>query len=636
MSKLSKTRLREIHNAAKNRRELIAAGLSRRDMLKLGLITSAGYLVTKNGLSAWAQSGSGGNDEIGECQPGRSPPIQPFIDPLFIPPILPQRQLSELTPAPQEFPNHAINPATGMPFEGRGQFNGVLREGTDAFQFFRRFLPKQHFITRQRQNSRARITSDPSIPDQTIWGFNLGGTDPAMSPGPTIVSRYQSPILVRRFNELPLGPGANGFGVPETSTHLHNFHSGPESDGGPCRWMFSGQYYDHYHTMQQAGFDSTHPPFGDINESLSTLWYHDHRIDHTAENAYKGLFGFHLIFNDFDTGDETTGFRLPSFPQFDIPMVLTDKLIDPLTGQVCFDTFGLDGIVGDVFGVNGRVQPFFEAQQRRYRFRILDAGPSRFYELFLTDPENLSQRIPFWVIANDGNLLPRPVQVTSIRLGVAERYDIIIDFAEIARTFGASVLHLENRLEQNNGRGPTGKLLPAGGGNPLVQFRLVDSPARDESVDPATGPRFYTVPSNSSNDPAAQPRITRDFRFERRNGAWAVNQRFVSCDEIRFTVEKNSIERWFFRNNSGGWQHPTHIHLEEFQFLSKNGRPAPPTDRGRKDVNRLEFGSVNELFFRFRDFVGDYVIHCHNFVHEDTAMMLLWEVQDVGDNRTRP
>jgi hypothetical protein len=29
-------------------------------------------------------------------------------------------------------------------------------------------------------------------------------------------------------------------------------------------------------------------------------------------------------------------------------------------------------------------------------------------------------------------------------------------------------------------------------------------------------------------------------------------------------------------------------------------------------------------------------MHCHNTVHEDHAMMLLWQVQDVGDNNTEP
>jgi FtsP/CotA-like multicopper oxidase with cupredoxin domain len=630
---------REVANARTNRLEIIKAGLDRRDLFKMGLLTGAGYLVRKNGLSAWAFD----NDNHcgpGACNPGCSPKITPFLDPLPIPPVLPERTLADpgLTPAPQEFPNNAINPLNQLPFEGRGQFNGALRPGTDSFQFFTQYPVQHYFAQRMRANSNFRITSDTNIPAQTIWGFNQGGADPsdiAISPGPTIVAHYQQPIVIRRFNELPPQNQNGGFGVPETSTHLHNFHAGTESDGGPCRYFFRGQYFDYYDTLQQAGFDSTNPPNGDINESMSTLWYHDHRVDHTAENVYKGLAGFHLFFNNLDTGDEGSGFHLPSFPQFDIPILLADKLIDPGTGLICFDTFENDGLVGDVQLANGKVQPFLEVSQRRYRFRILDGGPSRFYQLFLTNPNNLSQVIPFWVIANDGNLLPSPVQVTSFRLGVAERFDIIIDFKQIASQFGTSVVRLENRLQQNDGRAPTNNILPAGRGIYCMEFRIGAQMA-DGSVDPATAPHFYNLPSTSLTDATVKPRITRTFTFDQSDGGWVINDRFMSCNQIRFTVQRNSIERWILQNDGGEWQHPIHIHLEEFQILRRGSRISAAVEHSRKDVLTLNFDERAELFFRFRDFRGDYPMHCHNTIHEDHAMMLLFQVQDVGDNKTSP
>src|SRR5713226_5173138 len=59
--KVSRARYREMLVAAKNRRELIAAGLtSRRDLFKMGLLTAGGMLVAKSGLSARAQSTSTG------------------------------------------------------------------------------------------------------------------------------------------------------------------------------------------------------------------------------------------------------------------------------------------------------------------------------------------------------------------------------------------------------------------------------------------------------------------------------------------------------------------------------------------------------------------------------------------------
>src|SRR5438094_5512478 len=218
--------------------------------------------------------------------------------------------------------------------------------------------------------------------------------------------------------------------------------------------------------MQTSGFYNRDTyPAQRLLEFQSTLWYHDNRVEHTAANVYKGLLGLHLLFNEFDTGDENTGFRLPSFPEFDIPLALTDKLIDPGTGKICFDLFGLDGLIGDKLLVNGVLQPFFEVQKRRYRFRVLDGGPSRFYELFLTNPDNPGQTIPFWAIAHDGNLVPRPVQMptssgSSVRIGVAERVDLIIDFKKLARDLGVKRLWLEYRLEQVIGLAPTCNVPP--------------------------------------------------------------------------------------------------------------------------------------------------------------------------------
>ena len=623
---------RDMENARKNRLEIVKAGLSRRELFKMGLLTTTGYLIPKSGLSAWATNGC----SPGQCQLGCSPPIAPFLDPLYIPPVLPARPLTDpgFTHPPRQCPNHGINPANGLPFEGRGQFNGQVVKGADCFQYYAQFPPQVFFIQRLRANTNFRITSDTSIPRQTIWGFNRGGNDPAMFPAPTIVTHYQRPLLIRRFNELPVQSQNGGFGVPEVSSHLHNFHSGSESDGGPCRYFFRGQYFDYYSTMQQAGFNSDHPPNGDINESASTLWYHDHRMDHTAENTYKGLVGFNCVFNQFDTGDEGTGFHLPSFPHFDVPLFLTDKLIDPGTGLICFDTFGFDGLIGDTQLVNGKVQPFLDVQGRRYRFRVLDGGPSRFYELFLTDPNNLSQVIPFWVIANDGNLLPKPVHVTSFRLTPSERYDIIIDFKHLARKFGTTVLNLENRLLQTDGRAPTNTILPPGQGTTCVQFRI-GAEVPDGSVDPATGPAFYQLPSTN-----VAPRVTRTFEFVRKNGQWQINGKGADCSSLeagtRFTVQRNTSERWIIRNNSHGWQHPIHVHMEEFQILTRNGVAPPRVEHSRKDVVRLEFGEEIELFFRFRDFRGDWPMHCHNTVHEDHNMMLLWQVQDVGDTNPNP
>src|SRR4029077_10858715 len=143
-------------------------------------------------------------------------------------------------------------------------------------------------------------------------------------------------------------------------------------------------YWDNHYANILNGF-SRDPEVTSSGDCMGTLWYHDHRQDFTAQNVYAGLAGFYLLFDPQDCGDETNrnGFQLPS-GAFDVTMVFADKVFDA-NGQAVFDFFNLDGILGDMYTVNGTVQPYLEVQQRKYRFRLLDAGPSRFYAFALSD-----------------------------------------------------------------------------------------------------------------------------------------------------------------------------------------------------------------------------------------------------------
>jgi len=614
ISKRNRRQEKDRQIAAHNRRELIAAGFKRRDLLKMGLLTSAGLLIPKKGLSAHPINSAGM-----VFDDPQSPPTTPFQE--NMPRLTVAVPVASLTPAPTIAPNTAAGEGRTVPHQAFAQF------------------PPQRFYEFSQQQGTVSVALPNELPPQTIWGFN------GITPGPMIVEHYgvlgspgNGSILVRQRNNLPSING--GFGLPSVTTHLHNGHTPLESDGFPCFFFAQGQFYDYHYPNVLAGVNSTHPGTGDIKEAMHTLWYHDHRIDHTAENTYKGLAGTYILFNEFDTGNENTGFRLPSFgdgqnplTSFDIYMVFNDKLFDEQTGLLAFDLFNTDGILGDKFLVNGKIQPVLHVSPRRYRFRWLNTGPSRFYQMFVLGPNNTTKS--FWQISTDGNLLEKPVQVTSSRFAVAERVDVIVDFTgQAGKTF-----HLENRLEQQDGRGPTGNVLGAGQGTKILRI-VVDGPVvADNSIDPATIPAnqavyFYGFPNTTDAE-----RITRTFRFERGNGQWQVNGKLANCNDIRFAVKRNTIEKWVFQNNSGGWQHPIHMHFEEFQTLTINGNPPSGTGiitRGRKDVFRLEHNMEAKVFFRFRDFIGKFPLHCHNVVHEDHAMMLLAQINDVGDNNQNP
>jgi FtsP/CotA-like multicopper oxidase with cupredoxin domain len=611
-------------NAWRNRQELIAGRVSRRDLLKLGLLSGAGYLLAKNGLSTRAHA-----SEI------YSPPTRAFVEPL---PIMPVKRplpngLAGLDPYPTIQPNNAGG-------EGRTRPHQAPLSYPTKFPW----PPARVFEVRQRE---AMCDVSPDLPTQRLWGFD------GSVPGVTYYAKYGEQMLVRNRNELPADNG--GFGVQSVSTHLHNAHSPSESDGFPGDYFPNSQvpaianatFYDHHYPNVLAGFSvAPTAPNGDLNESLSTLWYHDHRVGFTAQNVYKGLAGFYLLYNHLDSGDETTGFRLPGVRdpndfyapvKYDIPLMLADRMFDPESGAMFFDLFNRDGIIGDKFLVNGKVQPYLEVEPRRYRFRVLDGGPSRFYQLFLTD-QDVNTAIPFWQVANDGNLLPKPLKVQSLVLSVAERADIVIDFSQWA----GKTLYLENRLNQSDGKGPDANvglpmsLAAPGQGNLLLQFRVGTATVEDRSADLETDPSvaYYALPSRPL------PRISRTFRFERELDQWVVNGKPFpdSADVVHFRVRKNSAEQWTIWNTSGGWMHPIHVHFEEFRMISRNGVPIGPgnVEYSRKDVMRLQHGESNVAVWRFRDFVGRYPIHCHNTIHEDHAMMMRFDIDATGDSKQIP
>jgi hypothetical protein len=50
----------------------------------------------------------------------------------------------------------------------------------------------------------------------------------------------------------------------------------------------------------------------------------------------------------------------------------------------------------------------------------------------------------------------------------------------------------------------------------------------------------------------------------------------------------------------------------------------------RRDVATILPGDVMKVLLRFKDFEGRYVMHCHNVVHEDHAMMIRWDILPEG------
>jgi FtsP/CotA-like multicopper oxidase with cupredoxin domain len=292
------------------------------------------------------------------------------------------------------------------------------------------------------------------------------------------------------------------------------------------------------------------------------------------------------------------------------------------SGYLSFDQFATKGILGSNFCVNGKVQPFFKVERRKYRFRMLNASLSRFYEFYLTT--GTGANLSFTQISTDGNLLPAPISTSKVNLAPAQRVDVVVDFS--AYPIGTQ-LFVMNRLIQTDPRGPEGaQTNPRGtdglltkAGTQILRFDVMRDPAMpDQSRVPAL---LRELPPINLNEVVK----TRSFEFDKVNEVWTVNGKIFDMDNPTAIVKRGTAEIWTLQGH-GSWHHPVHIHFEEGRILSRNGKPPAPHEAGRRDMYVLEPDDELKVFIRFRDFTGKYMMHCHNLTHEDHSMMIRFDV----------
>ena len=449
-------------------------------------------------------------------------------------------------------------------------------------------LSAPKFYTVQMKKATAEII--PGHPETVIWGYD------GLYPGPTFRVNHNEPAIVRFVNGLTVN----------TIVHNHGGHTSSESDGSdsvfPSQVIPPNESRDFCYGNIAPINPATHQQ--EISDFASTQWYHDHMMDLTGQNVYMGLAGFYLLKDELEKG-LIDGGTLPA-DSFDIPLVVQDRVFDQ-NAQLVFKPAGdeFNGWLGDVFVVNGKAQPYFNVQRRKYRFRILNGSNARWYELQLSSGQ-------FLQIGNDSWLLPFAIPRTSIRLALAERADVIIDFRN-----APNEVFLNNILEQKEGATPEGVTKP---GTPLLKF-IVSGSAVSNDVGVVSG---TTLRPHTPIRPEEIVR-TRRFVFAEDNH-WVINDREFDPRRNDATPKSNTAERWILKNDGGDWSHPIHSHLEAHQIQKINGRAPPVYNSFKKDTTPLGPDDEAEVFIKFRTFTGRYVFHCHNLEHEDHAMMAAFEV----------
>lgn len=439
-----------------------------------------------------------------------------------------------------------------------------------------------------------QVTDVEIIPGITtrVWGYD--GT----FPGPTFDVRRGEPVTVTIHNELPA----------PTSTHLHGGVTPADSDGYPTDLIvptdldFEPGRGSHMEVKEWRLHDGSREYEYPLDQPAATLWYHDHRMDFTAPQVWRGLAGMFLI-----RDDDEDRLDLPR-GEYELPLMLCDRAFegdgsfkypsidDSLLGVPGVEGDYHQGVEGDVILVNGAPWPEASVANTMYRLRLLNASNARRFELAMDG-------VGFTQIGSDSGLLSQPQELEALTIAPAERFDVLVDFSQVP--VGTRVV-LRNRLG-------------ADGTDVVMRFH-VDK----EAESGASVPRRLVEPATVTAD---QVVAARTFAFALTNQGdhqmWTINGRPFDPEQSLASPRLDTVERWTFTSD---FHHPVHVHMAHFQVLTRNGKPPAPEDAGWKDTVDLRPYEVVEVAIKFSGYRGRYMLHCHNLEHEDMAMMANFDV----------
>ena len=407
-------------------------------------------------------------------------------------------------------------------------------------------------------------------PCTSMWTY--GGT----YPGLTIRRPTGQMTHVTFTNNLDPGAGA-------LTVHNHGNHSSPENDGQPEDFLIgTGESRTYTYSGLESG----------VNERGTMHFYHDHRMDVNGRNVWMGLAGLYIVDDPADPP------MLPS-GAFDVPLAIADRQFDA-NNQIQY-LFNPNGVTGDKILINGVYQPYFDVGDRKYRLRILNASNARIYNLALSSGDLFIQ------IGTESGLLPGPVPRADMRMGPAERLDVVVDFAG---RLGQDVYLLDTRT-----------------GMQLLKFRVIQHVNDDSSIPPTLRP----VPN------IGEPTVTRNWSFDHAGGHWTINGLRFDPNRVDARPVLGTTERWIFTNPTGQ-PHTVHMHDVYQQCLSRNGGACYPYET-MKETWYLDPGESIELKLKFTDYTGIYMLHCHMIEHADDGMMAQFEVvtpRATPSSRPRP
>lgn len=357
----------------------------------------------------------------------------------------------------------------------------------------------------------------------------------------------------------------NSLDQEATNLHVHGFHVSPSGN--------SDNVFVHVMPGQTFNYDYQIPD----NHAPGTYWYHPHNHGHSNAQVLAGMAGAIVVEGGLE----------------DLPGI-KGKKERLLVLQGPFQ----DAEHRLFYLVNGQVNPVITIQPGEIqRWRILNASANAFFNLRLAG-HKLHQ------IAADGNPLPNTVTTDTLLLGPGERGDILV------RGEAAGIYELRS-LEWSVD-------IPS---QAQPQFTIASVVSTGEPVEQTDIPSSLIPFDDLAGDEIAQRRVI-TFMEQKTAPAFSIDGHAFVEGVVNQTVKLGTTEEWTIRNDSPEW-HPFHIHVNDFQIMSRNGQPIPPHF---EDTALLPPNGEIVMRTRFLDYTGKFVYHCHILMHEDAGMMGVIEV----------
>ena len=411
------------------------------------------------------------------------------------------------------------------------------------------------------------------------------GYNDAQFWGPTVFLNQGEAVQLRVKNNLD----------EVTTVHWHGLHLPAAMDGGP------------HQLIQPVG--SWTSSFT-VKNNASTYWYHPHPHELTQKQMTYGAGGLIIIRDPIEAK-----LALPrTYGVDDIPLVFTSRRF------YANDQFSFEGDndkYGDYLLTNGTLDAQVSLPAQLVRLRILNAEIERGYYFGLSDNR------PFYVIATDGGLVDKPIQVTRVKLMVGERVEVLVDLSNDKQGSSLDLVAYNSGLEfgfpgsEPGIRAPNGSLLNN------LDFGMLHI-----NVTAPKAQRITKVPEVLTRNRfwnSAEVNNRRTVRISKQRGSesFVFDGKSFDMNTTNQVVKLGDVEEWTVTNDRV-FGHTFHIHDVQFKIISRSDGAVPTFEQGWKDTFYSPSGSSVTFLAKFEDYASDtdpFMYHCHMANHEDAGLM---------------